>query len=166
MADYITELLQAAHRKSVFDCGRSSLNDYLHKQAKQDVKRKLAACFVLKSADNSVKGYYTLANASIQRALVPEKVKTKLPPAYKDLPATLLGRLAIDLRYQGQKLGELLSMDAFRRSYMAVASIGSMAVIVDSLDDAAERFYVRYGFIKLTGSGKMFLPMASVMQLF
>ena len=41
-----------------------------------------------------------------------EEIIKKLPLSYKDLPATLLGRLAVDNRYQGQGLGELLLIDA------------------------------------------------------
>ena len=41
-----------------------------------------------------------------------------------------------------------------------------MAVIVDPLDEEAERFYQKYDFIKLPDSGKMFIAMATLNQLF
>lgn len=70
---YLTELLHSSHRKAEFDCGQKLLNDYLHTQAKQEVKRRLSACFAL--AENSkVNGYYTLSGASIQRDLLPEAI--------------------------------------------------------------------------------------------
>jgi len=163
---YLTELLSNEHVKNQFDCGQQLLSQYLHKQAKQDIKRQLAACFVILNDRKEVKGYYTLSNAGIERHLLPEAISKKLPPSYKNLPVTLLGRLARDLNYPGERLGELLLMDALKRSYEASLSIGSMAVVVDPIDESARNFYLRYGFIDLPDSGKMFLSMKTIASLF
>lgn len=40
------ELLNKKHNRNNFDCGNEILNNYLKNQAGQDVKRKLAACFL------------------------------------------------------------------------------------------------------------------------
>jgi ribosomal protein S18 acetylase RimI-like enzyme len=83
------------------------------------------------------------------------------------LPATLLGRLAVDSKHKGQRLGELLLLDALKRSYeVSLSSVGSMAIIVDPLDEEAVRFYKKYGFILLPDSGKMFITMDTVSELF
>ncbi len=164
---YLTELLASEHNKKDFTCGESLLDDYLHKQAGQDIKRKLSACFVLSDLEAGfIKGYYTLSNNSIPIELIPESFKKKLPKSYNAIPATLLGRLAIDNRFQGLKLGRFLLIDALKRSYETSKTVGSFAVIVDPLNDEAENFYTKYGFIKLPDSGKMFLPMNTVKQLF
>lgn len=163
---YLTELLSNEHIKNQFDCGQQLLSKYLHKQAKQDIKRQLAACFVILNDRKKVKGYYTLSNAGIERQLLPEAISKKLPPSYKNLPVTLLGRLARDLNYSGERLGELLLMDALKRSYEASLSIGSMAVVVDPIDESARNFYLRYSFIDLPDSGKMFLTMKTIASLF
>jgi predicted GNAT family N-acyltransferase len=163
---YLTIPLNASHKKKDFNCGKPLLDNYLHIQAKQDVKRKLSACFVLEGDKNIIKGYYTLSSASIKKDLLPEAIIKKLPPAYSDLPVTLLGRLAVDNSYKGQRLGELLLLDALKRCYDASVNIGSMAVIVDPLDGDAEKFYLKYGFISLPDSGKMFIPMTTVFELF
>jgi GNAT superfamily N-acetyltransferase len=66
--------------------------------------------------------------------LVPEDVQKKMPPPYHDLPATLLGRLAVDQHYKGQRLGEYLLMDALRIAFDASEyHIGSMALIAHPL---------------------------------
>jgi hypothetical protein len=57
--------LQGKTKKAAFKCGKPSLNEYLHKQAKQDAKRKLSACFILAETDGTVKGYYTLSASSV-----------------------------------------------------------------------------------------------------
>ena len=164
---YLTESLNQKHRKKEFSCGKDLLDTYLHKQANQDMKRKLSACFVLNDNEkNLIKGYYTLANNSISQDFIPSQFQKKLPKAYSSIPTTLLGRLATDLRYQGQGIGKLLLIDALKRSFEISKSIGSFAVVVDPIDSDAENFYSKYGFIKLPDSGKMFLAMNTIKQLF
>ena len=72
---YVTVPLNASHKKSAFNCGKALLDHYLHVQAKQDVKRKLAACFVLADEHDNVKGYFTLSSASISKDALPEEIK-------------------------------------------------------------------------------------------
>ena len=164
--NYITSLLSTKHRKENFTCGKDLLDNYLYTQAKQDVKRKLTACFILSNNDETVKGYYTLSNSSVNRDFLPESIKKKLPPSYKQLPAALLGRLAVDVNYKGQGLGTHLLMDALKRSYHNSLQIASMAVIVDPLDREAIAFYNHFGFIELPDSGKMFIPMTQLENIF
>jgi len=165
--EYKTVPLNPAHKKQDFTCGKDLLDNYLLKQAKQDVKRKLTACFILPDENQNVIGYYTLSSTAIPREIVPEEIRDKLPKSYEDLPATLLGRLAIDKKFSGQGYGEMLLIDALKRSYdISISSIGSMAVIVDPIDIQAVNFYSKYGFITLPDSEKMFIPMKTIAQLF
>ena len=164
---FLTELLHSSHKKAIFACGKPLLDNYLHTQAKQDVMRKLSACFILADDEYNVKGYYTLSSTAIQREQLPENVIKKMPPAYTNLPATLLGRLAVDNAYKGQGLGELILIDALKRSYYAsLNSVGSMAIIVEPIDENATKFYQKYGFISLPDSGKMFITIETVGELF
>ena len=164
---YLTSLLSSTHKKEVFQCGNDSLDNYIRTQASQDLKRKLAACFVLPEKDNTLKGYYTLSNASIPQDQLPDTIKKIMPKGYLNLPTTLLGRLAVDLKHQRNGIGEFLLVDALKRSFdVSAESIGSMAVIVDPINDDATRFYQNYGFVLLPGSGKMFIPMKTIKELF
>ncbi|MCF6405609.1 GNAT family N-acetyltransferase [Chitinophaga filiformis] len=163
---YLTVHLNGDHKKKEFECGKPLLDSYLKTQAKQDVKRKLSACFILEGEKNAIKGYYTLSSASIDRSMLPEAIIKRLPASYHHLPVTLLGRLAVDSSYRGQRLGELLLLDALKRSHDVALEVGSMAVVVDPLDKDAQQFYEKYGFIVLPDSGKMFLTMDSISQLF
>ncbi len=71
--DELTENLNSNYRKKEFSCGKEMLDNYLHKQANQDIKRKLSACFVLNDKETDLlKGYYTLANNSLAQELIPE----------------------------------------------------------------------------------------------
>jgi predicted GNAT family N-acyltransferase len=86
---------------------------------------------------------------------------------YKDIPVTLLGRLARDITMRKKGLGESLLMDSLYRCYFASKeSSGSVAVITDPIDDEAETFYSRYGFIRLVGSRRMFIMMSTIEKLF
>ena len=164
---FLTIPLHKNHKKELFQCGKNMLDTYIQLQANQDIKRKLAACFVVEDKHTElIQGYYTLSNNSIPLKLVPDIFRKKLPKSYKSIPATLLGRLAIDKRYQGKGIGKLLLIDALKRSFFTSKTIGSFAVIVDPLDIEAEHFYFKYGFINLPDSGKMFLPMQTIKQLF
>ena len=165
MANHLTVPLNSKHEKSEFACGNKYLDNYIQRQASQDIKRKLSACFVLTNEENEVKGFYTLSNAGIPREAIPKTISKKLPRAYGSLPVTLLGRLAINQKHKGQGLGKLLLIDALKRSFEASKVIGSMAVVVDPIDENAAKFYEKYGFILLPDSGKMFLPMKTIEHL-
>jgi GNAT superfamily N-acetyltransferase len=165
--EFFTELLGSKHNKSSFTCGKYLLDNYLQKQAGQDLKRKLAVCYVLNEHSiDRIKGYYTLSNSSIHADWIPSELRKKLPPSYNAIPTTLIGRLAIDSDFQGKGLGKLLLVDALKRCFELSVLLGSFAVIVDPIDLEAELFYKKYGFIKLPDSGKMFLPMRTIEQLF
>lgn len=163
--DYSTVLLNSTHKKEQFDCSNKALNRYLHVQASQDVKRKLAVCFVMADANHLVQGYYTLSASSIPNDLLPTEIKKKLPP-YKNMPVTLLGRLAVDNNHKRKKVGSFLLMDALQKSSRASHTIGSMAVVVDPIDDDARSFYAKWEFVDLPGSGKMFIAMSTIAKLF
>ena len=158
--------LHSSHNKKEFSCGKLQLDNYIHFQATQDVKKMLAACFVLVNNQNTVLGYYTLSNSGIPKDTIPFEFQKRIPNSYTNLPATLLGRLAIDKSISGKGMGELLLLDALKRCYyVSKSEIGSMAVIIDPIDDNAILFYKKYGFILLPDSGKMFIAMKTITQL-
>ena len=87
----------------------------------------MAAPFVLVLEDGTIAGYYTLSSTSVQISELPEQTVRKLP-RYPLVPATLLGRLAVDRRQQGKGYGRFLLADALYRA--AQSEIASFAVIV------------------------------------
>jgi predicted GNAT family N-acyltransferase len=167
MSDYLTELLNSEHNRKDFTCGESMLDNYLRLQANQDMKKNLSACFVWNDTQtHRIKGYYTLSSNSIPIETVIDQYRKKLPPAYRAIPTILLGRLAVDICFQKMQTGKLLLMDALERSYELSKSLGSFAVVVDPLDDNVRGFYNKCGFISLIDTGKMFIPMNIIKQLF
>lgn len=158
-------LLDKTHIRTNFECEEPSLTDYIKTQASQDIKRKLAACFVMADENLQVLAYYTLSSHSLGREQIPAKYLKKLPSNYH-APVILLGRLARDLKVKGKGFGEYLLLDALYRAYeLSESSLGAMAVVVDPINKVAEDFYRSYGFVLLPDSQKMFLPMNVIKQL-
>lgn len=149
------EPLTEAHERSGFVSGSEALDRYFRTQATQDLRRRIATCFVALSRDTGeIVGYYTLTATSIAlTALAPAIIK-KLP-RYPVVPAALLGRLAVARIHQGHGLGGILLADALKRS--ARTELGVFAMVVDAKDEAAQRFYEHYGFTFLPGESRRLL---------
>jgi ribosomal protein S18 acetylase RimI-like enzyme len=162
---YNFEPLDVRHDRAAFSCGVDVLDRYLRQQAGQEMRRRVAAVFVLHDREQgAIVGYYTLSATAILATELPSDVTKKLP-RYPSLPAVLLGRLAVDIHYHGQGFGELLLLDALHRA-LAQDQVAAMAVVVDAKDDVARRFYERYGFRKfLNNEYRLFIPMATTMTL-
>jgi GNAT superfamily N-acetyltransferase len=159
------EPLSDRHDRAGFASGVEALDRYLRQQAGQDRRRRVASCFVLLAGDDLVPlGYYTLAATSVALVELPESLAKRLP-RYPAVPATLMGRLAIDARHQRHGLGELLLFDAFSRALRS--EIASYAFVVDAKDAKAAAFYARYGFRPLVQGGqRLFAAMAEIAKLF
>ena len=159
------QLLEKTHNRKNFTCEEDSLTEYIRKQVSQDIRKRLATCFVAIDSEQNVIGYYTLSSESLGRESIPEKYLNQVPKDY-NAPVILLGRLARDITAKGTGLGEHLLLDALFRSYqLSSESIGAMAVVVDPINQKAVDFYSRYGFEQLPDSEKMFLPMKVIEQL-
>lgn len=160
------EPLGPQHDRAVFSCGVEALDSYLRKQASQDVRKHAAAVFIMTPDGKTVAGFYSLSQYSVDLDVVPPEIARKLPK-YPEIPATLLGRLAVSTAFRGQGAGELLLMDALSRCYNGSKQLASAAVIVDAKDESAARFYTRYGFIALPKiERRLFLPMGTIASLF
>jgi len=123
----------------------------------------MAAPFVLLLPDGTIGGYYTLSSTSVQLAELPAQTVRKLP-RYPLVPATLLGRLAVDRHQLGKGYGRFLLADALYRA--ARSEIASFAVIVDAKDESARRFYERESFLPFPDQPmKLFRPMADIRRL-
>lgn len=153
--------LDTAHDRAVFTSGSEPLDRYLREQVTQDVRRRVAACFVALSDGQRIAGYYTLASASLLLADLPATTAKKLP-RYPTVPTVRMGRLAVDQTFKGQGLGGALLADALDRA--ARSEIAAYALMVDAKDEAAAAFYRHHGFIALPDSSlALFLPLATAL---
>ena len=136
----------ANHDRANFISGSDALDRYLHQQAGQDMRRRVASCFVAVDSAGQIAGYYTLAATSLLLDLLPAEHAKRLP-RYPTVPAVLLGRLAVAKAQQGKRLGGALLADALIRA--AGAEVMAYAMVVDAKDDGAVRFYQHLGFARL-----------------
>jgi GNAT superfamily N-acetyltransferase len=158
------ELLRAHHDRRGFICGKEPLDRYFQQQVSQDARRHLATPFVMVMLDGSIGGFYTLSSTALRLGDLPEEIARRLP-RYPLIPATLIGRLAIDQQHHGQGWGSLLFLDALHRCCRS--EIASFSVIVDAIDDEARSFYVHHSFLPLPDSPyRLFRRMSDIEALF
>ncbi len=158
------EALGPHHNRSSFDSGVEALDRYLRTQAGQEACKNIAAPFVLVLPDGAIGGYYTLSSTAVKLSELPADVTRRLP-RYPLVPATLLGRLAVDLRYRAKGFGRFLLADALHRAVRS--EIASFAVVVDAKDEAARRFYERESFLPLLDQPmRLYRPLVDIAKLF
>lgn len=156
--------LSGRHDRESFDCGKPELNNYLRQVAGQHVRKSLARVYIAVEESNPARivAFYALNGCEIQNVELPEPLRKKFP---QRIPAVRLGRLAVAKEYQGQRIGELLLFHAMWNVGQVDAIIGAVALLVDAKDEAAKRFYLKYGFIELPDRPlNLFLPIAGVKE--
>jgi ribosomal protein S18 acetylase RimI-like enzyme len=164
LLSYPIEPFGPRHDRQSLSSGNESLDRYFRERIRKEIDARVAAAFVMADGP-SVLGYYTLSAHSIERGALPDIVIEKLKlPKYPFIPATLMGRLAVDQKHQGRRLGEILLMDGLKRSFVHSGQVASFAVLVDAKENAVE-FYRRYGFLQLPQGRRMFIPMATISAL-
>jgi len=147
------------HDRTAFLCEHEALNTYIKRQAGQDIKKHVAAVLVLTPDGKTIAGFYTLSQYAVNCDRMPEETMRNLGlPKYKELPATLLGRLARSISFKGQGVGELLLMSALKQALDHSRRIASMAVVVDAKDSPAKTFYKKYGFLELPDHPNRLFP--------
>ena len=144
-----------------FCSGSEALDQYFSAQVGQDTKRNITKCFIAIDNDNQkIAGYYTLSAGQIPLPKLPDKISSKMP-RYDAVPASRIGRLAVDRLYQGKGIGSALIADALLRS--SDSSLAVYALLVDAKDEQAESFYLHYGFIQcIETSLTLFLPLKTI----
>jgi predicted GNAT family N-acyltransferase len=166
MDEWVIEGLGKNHIREGFCCGKAPLDVFIATQASQYEKRQIGRTFVARSpGDMAVAGYYTLAASSVRFENLPPTMAAKLPR--HPIPTVLLGRLAVDQRSQGQRLGETLLIHALKQALNAADTVAVFAVEVHAKDGQAAAFYAKYGFIACpSGPLHLFLPMGTIKQSF
>ena len=134
--------LTGSHEVAEFDCGNDALNDWLIKRALKNQNSGASRTFVT-CQNNKVVGYYALASGSVERMLSPKSIARNMP---EPVLVMVLGRLAIDARMQGQRLGSSLLKDALLRTLLVSKNVGIRAILVHDISEDARRFYLGYGF--------------------
>jgi len=135
--------LSPAHDLSHFQCGEPELDDWLKGRALNNEASGASRTYVLCIGPRVV-GYYALANGAAAHADAPGRVKRNMP---NPIPVMVIGRLAIDLRFQGRRIGTALLKDAVLRTVQAAEIAGIRAILVHAISENARRFYGKLGFM-------------------
>ena len=134
-ASFRLEVLNGEHDRLAFTCGEEQLDRYLQLQVSQDIRRRIANCFVaIDVATAKVAAYYTMSSASIPTHDLPVELTQRLP-RYPTIPAVRIGRLAVDMRFQGSGLGKALLADAAIKAIDAAPA--AFALLVNAKNDQA-----------------------------
>ena len=155
--------LTAKHDLSDFDCGESTLNDWLRHRALKNESR-FSRTYVVCEGDRVI-AYFCISAGAVERAAAPGKVRRNAPDT---IPVSVIGRLAVSRDHAGKGLGADLLSDALRRIAVASQSIGIGAVLVHAKDDASKRFYIKCAeFIEYPQDSRtLFLPIETVVAAF
>jgi len=138
------EPLDAGHRIDAFECGKPTLGTWLVRHARQAQASGSAKTFVVMDGDQ-VAGYYSLTVGQIDTADAPPRVSKGM--GRYPIPVVILARLAVATQRQGQGIGAAMLRDAIRRTLAVAEQAGIRALLTHPIDDEAERFYQRFGFI-------------------
>lgn len=136
------EMLSNSHQLESFSCGEERLDKWLKRRAlknqESDASRTIVVC-----NENNVIGYYCLCASAIQQEEATGKVKRNMP---EPIPTILIGRLAVDRKWQGKGIGKGLLKDAIYKALKASDIIGARAILIHAISEDAKRFYEQYGF--------------------
>ncbi|HEY8055064.1 MAG TPA: GNAT family N-acetyltransferase [Terriglobales bacterium] len=151
------ERITAGHDLEEFDCGESSLNQWLRSRALANEDSGASRTYVTSSGKRVV-GYYSLATGAVARDLGTGRVRRNAPDP---VPVIVLARLAVDRRFQHRGIGKDLLRDAVLRSLQAAEIASVRAILVHTLSPAAKAFYQGFGFMPSpTDDGMLMIPTA------
>ncbi|WP_431065264.1 GNAT family N-acetyltransferase [Methylotuvimicrobium sp.] len=135
--------LAPTHLLNDFECGEHTLDDWLKRRAMSNQLSGASRTFVVLDESERVWGYYTMAAGAISHQLATSAIRRNMPDP---VPVMVLGRLAVDRRAQGIKVGAAMLQDAVKRALVVSQNTGVRALLVHALNDRAKQFYEHYGF--------------------
>jgi predicted GNAT family N-acyltransferase len=151
--------LRPEYKKAKFSCGVAALDSYLKERARLDVERGLCAVHVL-AEENIIMGFYTLSAFTLQLQNIPSSLTKKYPKNLL-LPCWLIGRLAVDIKFQKQHYGQMLLMDALQNIAFLSEKAGGYCAVIDAKDTMVKKFYEKYGFKEvLDDELRLYLPLS------
>lgn len=141
-----------------FSCGQESLDRWLIERASRSEGRT-ARTYVVRDEVRRVAGYCCLSAGSLSHAEAPGRLRRNAPDP---IPVIVLGRLAVDERYQGHGVGSGLVRDAMERTVAAAGIIGVRGLLVNALSDEVEGFYLELGFLKTPVENTVVMPVETI----
>lgn len=137
-------LLASQHVVAGFDCGTPALNDWLARRALGNQAMGTSRTWVVTEAEtDQLVAFYASSTASVLRSSAPGQLARDQPV---EVPAILLGRMAVDAKHQGSGLGGALLKHFTRKAIDVAGAVGVRLLLVHAKDEQAKSFYQHYGF--------------------
>lgn len=135
-----------------WECAESELDYWLKHYASQSGRRGSILTRVLVDGDDPrVLGYYDQSAYRLDSDELSAVFDQDRKPRYP-IPCVLIARFARCQSVRGEGAGELLLAHALRACTQVSESIGIEMVIVHAINDAAVKFYERFGFVRTMGA--------------
>lgn len=136
------EPLTEKHELDEFRSGEASLDEWVAERAWANQLAGFSRTYVTTDGVRVV-GYYAISSFAILRADATRRARKQGP---RQIPAILLGRLAVDEEHQGHGLGAGLLRHAMELTVAASEAIGVRVLVLNAIHDRAADFYRRFGF--------------------
>lgn len=160
----LIEELGKQHDRRHFDCGEAALNTFLQTLARQQQDKGISKTFVLVDSGQpkTILGFFSLTACEVVSEDLPPSLARKYPSR---APGAKLARLAIDRDQQRQGYGQILMIEAMKKTLVVAENIGIIGFFVDAKSHAARVYYQQFGFIPFRERPlEMFLPLATLRQ--
>ena len=153
------EQLNENHNLNTFNCGETSINEFLKKKALIWQNNNLTSCTLLID-NNNIIGFFTLSPSSAKRKYF-KNIKAEEIPS--DIPIVLLGMMGVDKSKKRKCIGSILLIEVLRRTYeLYASSLKFRALGVDALNEKSANFFEYQGFYRIPDTKKLFLPIQDI----
>jgi GNAT superfamily N-acetyltransferase len=136
------EALAPHHDLAQLDSGAPELDRWLAGPARQSHDRDTARVYVICDTSGVVLAYSALVAATLGRESLSSRAASGLP---QNIPAVLLGKLAVARSHHGAGLGTALLAHAIRTALEVRRLIGVRLLFAEARDQAARDWYVSKG---------------------
>lgn len=135
------EPLREGHYLEGFDSGEPELDEWLVRRGLRNQLAGFSRTYVTTDGDRVI-GYHSVSAFAVLRSDATGRARRQAP---KQIPAILLGRLAVDRQAQGHGVGAGLLRHAMELTVAASDTIGVRMLVVTALHPEAAEFYERFG---------------------
>lgn len=135
------EPLGESHRLVGFDSGEGELDEWLTRRGVANQRAGFSRTYVTTDGHRVV-AYHSLSAFTVLRSDATGRARLQAP---RQIPAVLLGRLAVDRDFQGLSLGAAMLRHAMELTVAASQTVGVRMLVVSALHPSAAEFYKRFG---------------------
>ncbi len=159
------------HDRKSFTCGNAPLDKFLKEQANkaEHEDRSRTKVLINSKIPTQIIGFYTLGYGEIPKA----PAESRLAKYPHPLPVLILGRMGVDLKFQGKRVGEQLLLDAIfqvaRMKLEKLTTIPVIGLVIDAKDDEVKSFYQKYEFTVMDENVdplRLWLPAATCAEIY